>query len=449
MKRILSQIALPIVFLIFAFWILAIKNGYMLRWFDEMSLFEPGAEGLHQYLLYPGGIFRFVGTFLTQLLYYPALGAGLLVVIWLLCAWLTKVAFRFAGSTAPLCFLIPFCLLVSILQLDEASLSFESQGYVFYNTLGFTFSLAAYALFSVLHRNVYAQGAIAIVLPLLYPFAGFFALLPAIMCVISLCMTAKGNRQISSLVGAGFSLVLVVVIPLLYYRYFTGTTIDNDYLYLKGLPELTMNDYDWYLWRPFAVASVIFLLLVLLSAFVGAEKINSSKIMKWGGVGLFCLGILLSLSADGKKSEQYRATVLMLNAIENKEWNKVSHIMSLTKESPNYTMCVLDNLARAYCGRERKSVGNMTTVSSDFRHNEDFTITAFVNVPVNHHMGRFNQSHRWATEQNVQYGNRVYFIKYIVRNAIMNGDMEFAKKFNRLLMRTMFHRHWAETMNKY
>ena len=171
--------------------------------------------------------------------------------------------------------------------------------------------------------------------------------------------------------------------------------------------------------------------------------------MKWGGIGLFCLGLLFSVSADGKKSEQYRATVLMLNAIENREWNKVSHIMSLTKDSPNYTMCVLDNLARAYCGRERKSVGNMTTISSDFRHNEDFTITAFVNVPVNHNMGRFNQSHRWATEQNVQYGNRAYFIKYIVRNAIMNGDMEFAKKFNRLLMRTMFHRQWAETMNKY
>lgn len=421
----------------------------MLRWFDEMSLFEPGADGLHHYLLYPGGIFRFAGTFLTQLLYYPALGAGVLVAIWLLCVWLTKVAFRFAGSTTPLCFLIPFCLLVSILQLDEACLSFESQGYVFYNTLGFTFSLAAYCLFTSLHRNVYAQGAVAILLPLLYPLAGFFALLPAIMCIISLCMKVKEGKQISSLVGAGISLLLVVVTPLLYYRYFTGTTIDNDYLYLKGLPELTMNDYDWYLWRPFAVASVVFLLLVLLSAFTDAKKLNSSKIMKWSGVGLFCLGILLSFSADGKKSEQYRASVLMLNAIENREWNKVSHIMSLTKESPNYTMCVLDNLARAYCGRERKSVGNMQTVSSDFRHNEDFTITAFVNVPVNHHMGRFNQSHRWATEQNVQYGNRVYFIKYIVRNAIMNGDMEFAKKFNRLLMRTMFHRNWAETMNKY
>ncbi|MDE6769704.1 MAG: hypothetical protein K2J78_08295, partial [Muribaculaceae bacterium] len=89
MKRILSQIALPIVFIIFAFWILAIKNGYMLRWLDEMSLFEPGMEGLRQYLLYPGGIFRFAGTFLTQLLYYPALGAGILVLIWLLCGWLT------------------------------------------------------------------------------------------------------------------------------------------------------------------------------------------------------------------------------------------------------------------------------------------------------------------------------------------------------------------------
>ena len=64
-------------------------------------------------------------------------------------------------------------------------------------------------------------------------------------------------------------------------------------------------------------------------------------------------------------------------------------------------------------------------------------------------MGRFNQSHRWATENNVQYGGRVFFIKYIVRNAIMNGDMEFARKFNRILMRTMFHRQWAEEMNRY
>ena len=421
----------------------------MLRWLDEMSLFEPGGESLRRFLLYPGGIFRFAGTFLTQLLYYPALGAGALILIWLLCAWLTKVAFRFSGGVSAFCFLVPLCLLVSVLHFDEACLTFESQGYVFYNTLGFTFSIAAYSLFTAFRGNKSAQAAVAILLPVLYPLAGYFALLPALMCIVGLCLGRKRERVLFTFMTALISLVLMVVIPLAYYRYFPGTTVDNDYLYLKGLPELTMEGYDWYLWRPFVVASVILMLFVVIRAVTDPKRLDASKFMRWSGVFIFSVGIVCCLAADAKKSEQLRATVLMINAIEDRDWRKASHIMSLTKESPNYTMCVLDNLARAYSGRGRKDLGNMMPAVSDFRHNEPFTITAFVNVPVNHNMGRFNQSHRWATEHNVQNGSRVFFIKYIVRNAIMNGDMEFARKFNRILMRTMFHRRWAEEMNRY
>ncbi|MDE6696909.1 MAG: hypothetical protein K2K25_08510 [Muribaculaceae bacterium] len=449
MKRHIPDIVLTSLFILFSFWILAVKNGFMLRWYDEMSLFEPGSDSLRQFLLYPGGIFRFAGTYLTQLLYYPALGSCVLIFIWLLIAWLTKIAFRLRNASVPLCFLVPFCMLVSILHLDEAYLNFESQGYVFYNSLGFTFSLAVIALFSTARRTSMAQEAIAIILPLLYPVAGYFALLPAIICSISLLISSIKNKKTFTIVASVLSILFVVVIPLLYYRYCNGTTVDNDYLYLKGLPELTMEDYDWYLWQPFAIASILLLMLSLLSSYDDLLKFSSSKIIKYSSWGLFLLGILLSLSADSKKSEQLRATVLMVNAIENHDWKKVTHIMSLTKESPNYTMCVLDNLARAYCRMERRSTGNMMTANKDFRHNEDFTINTFVDVPVNHYIGRFNQSHRWATENNVLYGNRAYYIKYIVRNAILNGNLEFAKKYNQLLMRTMFHRQWAQEMNKY
>lgn len=449
MKRHLPNIVLTSLFIIFSFWILAVKNGFMLRWYDEMSLFEPGADSLRQFLLYPGGIFRFAGTYLTQLLYYPALGSSVLILIWLLLAWLTKIAFRLGGVSTPLCFLVPFCMLASILHMDEAYLNFESQGYVFYNTLGFTFSLAVLALFSKARQNTFAQEAIAIILPLLYPIAGFFALLPAFICVLSLCISAARNKNLYSIAASILSILLIVVIPLVYYRYCNGTTVDNDYLYLKGLPELTMESYDWYLWQPFAIASVILLTLSLLSPFTDQLKLNSSKITKYSSWCLFLLGIILSISADSKKSEQLRATVLMVNSIENHDWRKVSHIMSLTKESPNYSMCVLDNLARAYSGMQRQSTANMTTVNKDFRHNEDFTINTFVDVPVNHFIGRFNQSLRWATENNVLYGNRAYYIKYIVRNAIMNGNFDYARKYNQLLMRTMFHRQWALEMNRY
>ncbi len=449
MKRTLLKILPAAIFLIFAFWILAVKNAYVLRWYDEMSLFEPGLDSLRQFLHYPGGVFRFVGTFLTQLLYYPALGAGVLILLWLFDAWLFKVSFNISAGMRTFCYLIPFCLLASVLHFDEACFTFEAQGYVFYNTLGFTFSLGAYCLYSVYDKYSYARIAIPIILSLLYPIAGFFSLLPAVMCVIDICINSKKYKIIPSSVSAVSTLILVIIIPLIYYRYFTGTTVDNDYLYLKGLPELTMEGYDWYLWSPFVFASIIMLISSVLRPFTNITRLNSSKILICLGIVLYGLGIVFNFKADNKKSEQFRATVLMTEAIEKKDWNKILHIMSLTKESPNYTMCVLENLARAYSGRGQRDLGNMTAGFTDPRHDERYTITGFVYVPVNHHMGRFNQSHRWATEHVVQYGNKAYFIKYIVLNAIMNGDMKFAKKFNNLLMRTMFHRRWAEDMQKY
>lgn len=446
MKRILPNIATYAVFIIFSFWILAVKNGFMLRWYDEMSLFEP--DSIRSFLLYPGGIFRYAGIYLTQLLYYPASGTSALILIWLLCVWISGSAFRISGKAFPLCFLLPSCLLASILHFDEAAVSFESQGYVFYNSLGFTFTLAAYWLYTRLQQTRSLQSVLAIAMPFLYPLAGFFALLAAAMCIIDLAIESVRRRNAIPAAAAFCSLFLTIVVPRIYYRYFPGTTVDNDYLYLKGLPELTMNDYDLYLWIPFAVAASLLLAFTVAASFQWFAKTASSKAMAMCSWGLFAVAIIWCVKEDGRKSEQLRATVLMTQAIEDHNWRKAVNIMSLTKESPNYTMCVLDNLARTYCNLERRSTAGMMTGGTDFRHDEDFTITAFVNVPVNHHIGRFNQSHRWATEHNVQYGNKVYFIKYTVLNALMNGDYEFARKFNRLLERTMFHRRWAEEINR-
>lgn len=450
MKRLLSTLTLPAAFILFAFWMLAIKNGYMLRWHDEMSLFNPSAESIRQNLLYPGGALRIAGTFLTQLLHYPWLGASALILIWLACAWLTGRAFRLKGSLSPLRYLIPFCMLASVVHLDEAALTFESQGYVFYNSLGFAFSLASYAIFIALRHKPYAQATVAVILPLLYPLFGFFALLPAAMCIATLCISAaRGNAPRIRYTAAAISLLLVFMTPQAYYRFMPGTSVDNEHLYLKGLPELTMNDYDLYLWIPFIVATAIFILFAIWSAFIPPKPLSSSKVMKWCALTSFAAGAFCCISADGRKSEQFRATVLMTQAIEDRNWEKVIAIASLTKESPNYTMCVLENLARAYTGKQIRGLDNMMTAGGDFRHDEDFSITAFVNVPVNHNIGRFNQSHRWATEHIVQYGDRVYFIKYIVLNALMNGNLDMAKRYNNVLKRTMFHSHWAEDMARY
>ena len=78
------NIALTVVFILFSFWILAIKNASMLRWYDEMSLFESNWFYFRQFIYYPGGLLRYAGTYLTQLLYYPMLGTSVLILLWLL-----------------------------------------------------------------------------------------------------------------------------------------------------------------------------------------------------------------------------------------------------------------------------------------------------------------------------------------------------------------------------
>lgn len=447
MKRISTNIIVTVLFVIFSFWLLVVKNGYMLSWFDEMSLFEPGADSFRRALHYPGGVLIFAGTYLTQLLYYPALGAGILILIWLVSVGLSRISFRLRGAWYPFCFLVPMCLLASVVRMDEACLTFESQGFVFYTTLGFTFTIGAYTLYAVCGKNDYLRGGVAVALPLLYPVAGFYALLAAGMCIADFAANVLRDRK--DIAWAVITAVLIAIVPQLYFLHFNGTTVDREHLYLKGLPELTMNGYDTYLWTPLVMATILLLIFAAVASWVEMERFDSRKSVRVISTGACVVAMICCLNANGKKSENLRATVLMEKAIDKKEWPRVTAIMGNTKESPNYTMCVLDNLARAYCGRERIRIGNMGPAYTDPRHDENFTITAFVNVPVNHNIGRFNQSHRWATEHNVQYGFRVYFIKYVVLNAIMNGDMEFAKKFNRLLMRTMFHKRWAQEMNKY
>ena len=130
-------------FIVFSYMLLAVKNGYMLRWYDEMSLFLPDRIFFDSFMNYPGGILRYIGAFLTQLMYYPWLGVTILVALWIFMSWVIKLAFSLDGSAYPLTIVAPLLMIATIVQLDEAWLSLNTPGYLFSNTFGFTLSTAA------------------------------------------------------------------------------------------------------------------------------------------------------------------------------------------------------------------------------------------------------------------------------------------------------------------
>ncbi len=432
-------------FILFSYFMLAVKNAYMLRWYEEMSLFESSRFFFLQCLHFPGGLIRYAGCWLTQLMYYPILGSIVLIVLWLLTAWLTQLAFRLSRTAFPLAFIVPMAMLASIVQIDDAWISMPVVGYIYSNTLSYLFVIIALCIFRMVERRQILAFLTLLVTVGCYSLAGFYALFAALIGVIFLAAESIREKRYAGLAYSAVTIVAILILPNLYYWYFQPTTVDNDFLYLKGLPDLLMESFDTYLWVPFIVASSVLLILALLSAF---KWIPSLQWMVWVGVGLLCVCAVWVVRAD-KKNEQLRATVIMLRHLENNDWGAMASVMSRIKEPPNYTMRVLNNFAIVNLGMKPDGLKDVEPITIDARHSEKFTKTAFLDIPLNYYKGDFNVSYRWGMEHCVQYGKRVFYLKYMVKSALLNGDIKVAKRHNDILRATLFHRKWAEEMNRY
>lgn len=432
-------------FILFCYVMLVVRNGYMLRWYDEMAFFEPTRFFFRECLYFPGGLLRYAGAWLTQLLYYPILGSTALIAVWILTAWITQRGFRLPSFAFPLSFIVPMAMLVSIVQIDDAWISMKSAGYIYSNSLGYLFVAAAvWALRQVEQRRI-AAFIMLLAVSICYFVAGFYALFAAFIGIIFLVAESIRSKRYAGIAIGIVVAAAICILPHLYYQYFQPTTVDNDYLILKGLPDFLIESFDLYLWMPFIVATAFLLVLAVLSA---AGVLPCAAWMMWVSVAALCISGGWCVAAS-KKNEQFRATVLMLQHLENNDWKGMTVVMSRIKEPPSYTMRVLYNFAVVNLGGKSEDLGEYKPKNIDPRHAEGFSYTAYINIPISYYNGNFNLSHRWAMEHSVQYGKRVFFLKFMVKNALLNGEIALAKRYNDLLMGTLFHRKWAEEMERY
>lgn len=438
-------IAIVFLFILFCYWMLAVRNSYMMQWYEEMSLFEPTRFFFRQCLYFPGGLLYYSGAWLTQLFYYPFLGATVLVILWLATAWLLGRAFRLPKEAFPLALVVPLVLLASIVQIDDAWLSMKSVGYMYSNTLGFLLVAFVLWLYRICEKRPPVAAGVLLVSAICYFFLGFYGLFAAFIGIIFMVTEIVRNKKYVNLTYPAAVLAVILILPRLYYTHFRETTVDNDYLYIKGLPDFLIEHFDLYLWIPFIVATTFLLLLAIFSA---VHWLPAKPWLKWIGIAAVCICGVWCLKVD-RKNEQLRATVLMLKHLEHNDWQGMASVMANIKEPPNYTMKVLSNFATVNLGGQETSLDKMKPRNIDARHAEGFSMTAFVNVPINYYIGKTNLSYRWGMEHCVQYGKRVFFIKYMVKSALLNGDVELAKKYNDLLLGTLFHREWAQEMNRY
>lgn len=434
-----------VVFIFFSYFMLPMRNGYMLKWYEEMSLFEPTRFFFSECFNYPGGLLRYAGAWLTQMMYYPASGSVILIALWLAMSWLTCKAFGLKKAGVTLSLIIPLAMLASILQLDEAWLTLKTPGYIYSNTLGYIFAISMVWIYRIARQKRILSLIVPAIISLTYFLAGFYALLSAAVCLVMMTIEMVRNKDYRLIAAIAATILMMVAVPILYYYYWPGNLADNDYLVLKGLPELMFTSFDVYLWMPFVVATVWMIVLGITGSF---HFQYASKAATWASIAILAIAMIWTASTD-RKSEQLRASVLMMKFIDQHNWQAINNIMLRLKEEPNHTMLVINNLANASQGKPTLKLPEFSPKPADGRHIENFTMSVFVDVPVNYYTGETNKSYRWSMEHSVQYGKRVFFLKYMVKNALVDGDIALAKRCNDVLHRTLFHRAWAEEMDRY
>ena len=160
-------------FMLFTVYILYLNQEVIYTAHDR-SEFLFGAPFFHTLLSKPFGLMQYVGAWLTQLFYYPALGSTVLVAIWILIFYVGVKAFRLQGSASALMLLPVACLLTSVTDLGYWIYILPFRGYWFSQSVGYLVMLlllwTARYIPRKWHLLCYFLGVC------IYPVLGWFAL---------------------------------------------------------------------------------------------------------------------------------------------------------------------------------------------------------------------------------------------------------------------------------
>lgn len=194
-RKIISEVSLYgsiLAFIAFVVYILYVNQEVIYTAHDR-SEFLYGSTFFNSVMSRPFGAIQYVGGWLTQFFYYPALGAAMLGGIWLLIIIVGIKAFGLKGGATALMLLPVACLLTSIVDLGYWIYFLTIRGYWFSQSVGLLLMLlllwAGRCTPRKWHFIWYITGF------LIYPVLGWFALL----FVLSLALMDKPSwREIVS-----------------------------------------------------------------------------------------------------------------------------------------------------------------------------------------------------------------------------------------------------------
>lgn len=438
-----SQQITILFFLAVSIYLTAVSNDFLLKYIEEFSLFSPTINYFNNCMNFAGGLLTYVGTFLTQFLFSPILGSFIFIAILFLVQYLSVIAFRIPKHYYPLSFIPGLMLLLSVTQLGYIWLTLKSPGYFFSNSLGVITFLSFFILYRSFSNLILRIGTLIITLTIGYSLFGFYALFAGLICLLYEFISYLKDRKHSRLIPVSIGLALIILVPQIcyYYIYYEMQFID---IYIAGLPHFEFNLTELVLWIPFLIlfASFLMFLYFLFS------KPDDGAVRKRPFIvssSVFVSAIVF-ISCMSYSDINFTAGVKMYNAIERNDWEKVIAIAQNLHGKPTKNIVLsyrMATLLTFHAASNDKELTRENTIAPNCIRESMPLKVQLGGISFYYNSGEINKCYRLCMENAVEFGMRVAYLKYMVKCSIVNEEYELARKYNALLLSSMFHKQWA------
>ena len=308
-------------FIIFVVYILYI-NQEVLYTAHDRSEFIFGAPFFHTLMSKPFGLMQYVGAYLTQYFCKPAVGAGVMVVIWALIFCVGVKAFKLKGSASALMLLPIACLLTSIVDLGYWIYIFPVRGYWFSQSVGYLVMLLLLWAARCTPRKWHLVWYLIAVC--IYPVLGWFALL------FFLCLALSEKLSWREFLG----LFLIIFTASIWHTQFYSN-LRSDEVMLAGFPRFeTPMDTSEHLSIPFWVLGAISILIPLCGRYLA----------RWFVPVLCAVAGIVFTSSLMFNDQNYTDEMRMVRYASDDNWKEVLHLAEENMK-PTSTMVFLKNIA--------------------------------------------------------------------------------------------------------
>lgn len=379
-------------------------------------------------LVMPGGMLLWLGSLLTQFLYFPALGAALLTI---LCA-LTARAYRKTFHTGHAEAAIPVMLLIAALMHTGYMIwKVKMPGMAFVPMLGFLAATLGARWFKKTGFNVLMMADWVLIW---FPLLGYWCLLgTATMAVMFCAGKAKPMLKVKLCLWALF---LMLLSGHIWYEVMGGTRPDT--IFLAALPLFPTAGKPFLFMLPYLLAC-----LYLAISPVLFRKGSDSKGIGFIPVFIAAAAVVLFWNKDG----HFRREMRMAAATERCDWEKV------LKAAPKYgsrcaeptrVMVLYKDMALFELGREGdeafKYIDGNTSQKSPMPINTALQAAR----PLYQHYGIPAYCYRWCFESYAETGWSYEDFEYMTRSCLVREEWATAEKYIGILKHTLFHRGWAK-----